>query len=182
MAHSTCENPHECRRTLVMQALVTGGTGFLGRHLVQRLLQEGEAVSVLARTSQAAAQLQDLGVGVVEGDVRRWSSLRQAVQGADVVFHCAGKAEPTGRWVDFLEVNVLGTERVIQAALEHGVRADRPCQLHRYLRPAADGGDHLGRRRLRSEPRRPRLLYPLQNRGRSHRPAGMLSSALPPSR
>jgi nucleoside-diphosphate-sugar epimerase len=105
-----------------MKALVTGGTGILGRHLVQRLLQEGEEVWVLAHTSQAAAHLQDLGVGVVDGDVRRWSSLRQAVQGADVVFHCAGKAEPTGRWVDFLEVNVLGTERVIQAALEHGVR------------------------------------------------------------
>jgi nucleoside-diphosphate-sugar epimerase len=43
------------------------------------------------------------------------------VQGADVVFHCAGKVEPMGRWVGFLEVNVLGTERVIQAALEHGV-------------------------------------------------------------
>jgi 2-alkyl-3-oxoalkanoate reductase len=105
-----------------MKALVTGATGFLGRHLVQRLLQEGEEVWVLARTSQPAALLQGPGVRVVEGDVRRWLSLRQAVQGADVVFHCAGKTEPTGRWVDFLEVNVLGTERVIQAALEHGVR------------------------------------------------------------
>ena len=104
-----------------MKALVTGGTGFLGRRLVQRLLQEGEEVSVLARTSQTAAHLQSLGARVVAGDVRRWSSLRQAVQGMDVIFHCAGKVEPTGRWVDFLEVNVLGTERVIQAALEHGV-------------------------------------------------------------
>jgi 2-alkyl-3-oxoalkanoate reductase len=105
-----------------MKALVTGATGFLGRHLVQRLLQEGEEVWVLARTSQPAAFRQGVGVRVVEGDVRRWASLRQAVHGADVVFHCAGKTEPTGRWVDFLEVNVLGTERVIQAALEHGVR------------------------------------------------------------
>jgi nucleoside-diphosphate-sugar epimerase len=105
-----------------MKALVTGATGFLGRHLVQRLLREGEEVRVLARTSQTAARLQGLGVSVVGGDVRRWSSLRQAVQGADVVFHCAGKVEPTGRWIDFLEVNVLGTERMIQAALEHDVR------------------------------------------------------------
>ncbi len=104
-----------------MKALVTGGTGFLGRHLVQRLLHEGEEVAVLARTSQTAAHLHSLGARAVVGDTRRWSSLRQAVQGVDVVFHCAGKVEPTGRWVDFLEVNVLGTERMIQAALEHGV-------------------------------------------------------------
>jgi 2-alkyl-3-oxoalkanoate reductase len=105
-----------------MKVLVTGGTGFLGRHLVQRLLQEGEEVWVLARASQSVAPLLALGAEAVRGDVRHWTSLRQAVRGTDVVFHCAGKVEPTGRWVDFLEVNVLGTERVIQAALEHGVR------------------------------------------------------------
>jgi nucleoside-diphosphate-sugar epimerase len=61
-------------------------------------------------------------VNHVEGDVRSWPSLRRAVQGIDVIYHCAGKVEAGGRWVDFLEVNVLGTERLIQAALEHGVR------------------------------------------------------------
>jgi uncharacterized protein YbjT (DUF2867 family) len=50
-----------------MKVLVTGGTGFLGRHLVQRLLQEGEEVWVLARTSQTAAPLQGHEVGVVGG-------------------------------------------------------------------------------------------------------------------
>jgi nucleoside-diphosphate-sugar epimerase len=54
--------------------------------------------------------------------MRDWPSLRKAATGKDVIFHCAGKVEPAGRWVDFLEVNVLGTERVIQAALERGVR------------------------------------------------------------
>jgi nucleoside-diphosphate-sugar epimerase len=105
-----------------MKVLVTGGGGFLGRHLVQRLLQEGEEVWILARTYQSVVHLQSLGADLVEGDVRSWTSLRQAVQGKDVVFHCAGKVEPEGRWLDFLEVNVLGTERVIQAAVEHGVR------------------------------------------------------------
>ena len=104
-----------------MKALVTGGTGFLGRYLVQRLLQQGEEVWVLTRASQTGAHLQSLGARVVTGDIRRWSSLRQAVQGMDAIFHCAAKVEPTGRWIDFLEVNVLGTERVIQAAVEHGV-------------------------------------------------------------
>jgi 2-alkyl-3-oxoalkanoate reductase len=105
-----------------MKALVTGGTGFLGRYLVSRLVAEGAQVWVLARTPQSITHLESLGVHPMQGDVRDWSSLRKAATGKDVIFHCAGKVESAGRWVDFLEVNVLGTERVIQAALEHGVR------------------------------------------------------------
>jgi nucleoside-diphosphate-sugar epimerase len=105
-----------------MKALVTGGTGFLGRHLVERLLLEGDDVSVLARNRSSVAGLHGLGARHVEGDVRSWPSLRRAAEGVDVIYHCAGKVEAAGRWVDFLEVNVLGTERLIQAALEHGVR------------------------------------------------------------
>lgn len=105
-----------------MKALVTGGTGFLGRRLVERLVLEADDVSVLARSRRAGAGLHELGAHHVEGDVRSWPSLRRAVQGMDVIYHCAGKVEASGRWVDFLEVNVLGTERLIQAALEHGVR------------------------------------------------------------
>jgi len=105
-----------------MKALVTGGSGFLGRHLVERLVLEGYEVSVLTRIPESVASLRGLGIHPVGGDVRQWSSLRNAVEGKDVVFHCAGKVEPKGRWIDYLEVNVLGTERLIQAAIEHGVR------------------------------------------------------------
>src|SRR5215468_1241594 len=109
-------------RTGSMKALVTGGTGFLGRQLVERLALEGDEVSVLGRGDRAAAGLRGTGARVVPGDLRRWPSLQKAVEGVDVIYHCAGKVEAGGRWVDFLEVNVLGTERLIQAALEHGVR------------------------------------------------------------
>lgn len=105
-----------------MKVLVTGGTGFLGRHLVERLALEGDEVWVLGRSGQSVAEVRGLGVHLVPGDLRQWGSLRKAVEGKDAVFHCAGKVEAGGRWVDFLEVNVLGTERLIQAALEHGVR------------------------------------------------------------
>ena len=105
-----------------MKVLVTGGTGFLGRHLVDRLLLEGDDVSVLARTAPSSRAEGPAGVRVVPGDLLHWPSLRRAVQGVDAIFHCAGKVEASGRWVDFLEANVLGTERLIQAALEHGVR------------------------------------------------------------
>jgi nucleoside-diphosphate-sugar epimerase len=105
-----------------MKVLVTGGTGFLGRHLVERLALEGDEVWVLARGGKSDAELRGLGVHVVAGDVRQWASLRKAVEGMDVIYHCAGKVEAGGRWLDFLEVNVRGTERLIQASLEHGVR------------------------------------------------------------
>ncbi|HEV8441082.1 MAG TPA: NAD(P)-dependent oxidoreductase [Methylomirabilota bacterium] len=105
-----------------MKVLVTGGTGFLGRHLVERLALEGEEVWVLERSGQSVAGLRGLGVRFVPGDVRQWSSLRRAVEDKDVIFHCAGKVASSGRWVDFLEVNVLGTERLIQAAMAAGVR------------------------------------------------------------
>lgn len=104
-----------------MKALVTGGTGFLGRHLVERLTLEGDEVSVLGRAGQSADHFQRLGARLIGGDLRDWQSLRKAVEGKDVIYHCAGKVEAGGRWVDFLEVNVLGTERLIQAALEQGV-------------------------------------------------------------
>ncbi len=105
-----------------MKALITGGTGFLGRHLVERLALEGDEVWVLGRSGQSVADLRGLGVHPVPGDLRHWPSLAKAVEGKDVVFHCAGKVEAAGRWVDFLEVNVLGTERLIQASLAEGVR------------------------------------------------------------
>jgi nucleoside-diphosphate-sugar epimerase len=104
-----------------MKALVTGGSGFLGRHLVERLLLEGDEVRVLARRPERCGDLAAAGARVVPGDVRQWPSLRRAVEGVDVIYHCAGKVESSGRWVDFLEANVLGTERLIQAALEHHV-------------------------------------------------------------
>jgi nucleoside-diphosphate-sugar epimerase len=105
-----------------VRALVTGGTGFLGRHLVERLLLEGDEVAVLARRDAGTEGLKALGARVVEGDVRRWPSLGPALDGVDCVYHAAALVAGAGRWLDFLEINVLGTERLIQAALERGVR------------------------------------------------------------
>jgi nucleoside-diphosphate-sugar epimerase len=104
-----------------MKAFVTGGTGFLGRHLVERLALEGHEVSVLARSDHALPRFEGSSVRLVRGDLRQWPSLRKAVAGQDVIFHCGGKVAASGRWVDFLEVNVLGTERLIQAAIEQRV-------------------------------------------------------------
>lgn len=105
-----------------MTVLVTGGTGFLGRHLVRRLVDDGESVRVLVRPGRDAGTLGP-GVEVVVGDVCNESDCERAVGGCTSVFHLAAL---TGRErrakADFMRVNVGGTANVARAAAAAGAR------------------------------------------------------------
>jgi nucleoside-diphosphate-sugar epimerase len=103
-----------------MHALVTGATGFLGRYIAQQLLASGARVRVLCRREDAA--LASAGAALVQGDLREASQVHAACAGVDVVFHVGGVAGIWGPWRHFYEVNVLGTQAVIQGCLAHGVR------------------------------------------------------------
>ncbi len=105
--------------------LVTGGTGFIGSFVVERLLEEGADVVVFDATPQPA----NLGelvrrVKIVEGDVRDVDAVARAVEGAAGVFHMA--VLPLGPTIAEprlgLEVNVVGTYNVLEAAQKAGVR------------------------------------------------------------
>jgi UDP-glucose 4-epimerase len=74
-----------------VRALVTGGAGFIGSHLVDRLVREGAAVRVLDDLSTGRADNLDTGVRLVEGDVADEDAVRAAVEGVDVVFHLAAQ-------------------------------------------------------------------------------------------
>jgi UDP-glucose 4-epimerase len=74
-----------------VRALVTGGAGFIGSHLVDRLVREGAAVRVLDDLSTGRADNLDTGVRLVEGDVADEDAVRDAVEGVDVVFHLAAQ-------------------------------------------------------------------------------------------
>ena len=102
-----------------MRALVTGGGGFLGRAIVERLLAEGNAVTVLARSDYP--ELTSRGVRCVRGDVADRGAVMEVVGGHDVVFHAAAKAGFWGDRSEFLRTNVTGTESVIAGCLAHGV-------------------------------------------------------------
>ncbi len=102
-----------------MKALVTGGGGFLGSYLVERLIQRGDHVCVLGRHSYP--QLETLGCQCIQGDIRDRSAVTKAVAGVDAVFHVAALAGIWGRWRDFYDINVLGTENVVMACQEHRV-------------------------------------------------------------
>jgi dihydroflavonol-4-reductase len=104
-----------------MDALVTGGTGFIGANLVRELLSAGATVRVLARSSSDRRALAGLPVEVREGDLLDPASLRHAVVGVSRVFHVAADYRLWVRDPPLLyRANVEGTRAVLEAAAEAG--------------------------------------------------------------
>jgi nucleoside-diphosphate-sugar epimerase len=103
-----------------MNALVTGGGGFLGGAIVHRLLARGDRVRSLSRRHYAV--LASLGVEQWQGDVADAVVVDPAVAGRDVVFHVAAKAGVWGPYAEYHRVNVVGTQNVLSACRKHGVR------------------------------------------------------------
>lgn len=104
-------------------ALVTGGTGFLGRAIVERLVGNGEPVRALSRSDASAKVLAELGAEPVRGDVLDLDALASAMRGCDLVYHAAGAnafcvRDPS----PMFEVNVEGSRTVVRAAAQAGVR------------------------------------------------------------
>jgi nucleoside-diphosphate-sugar epimerase len=102
-----------------MQVLVTGGHGFIGRHLVERLLERGESVRVLFRGAGTPSVLAGLEVDVAHGDLRDAAALRRAVAGVDAIYHLAGLTRAVSRATMF-DVNAGGTARLLAAARGSG--------------------------------------------------------------
>jgi len=102
-----------------VKALVTGGTGFVGSHLIDALLRRGDEVSALVRTPARAAGLADRGVRLVTGDLDALEALRQAAEGADVVYHVAGRVAARDD-AEFLQANRQGTVNLLSAARDTG--------------------------------------------------------------
>lgn len=103
-----------------MKALVTGGGGFLGRYVVERLIQRGDSVRVLARGSYP--ELQAMGVETIQGDIEKKDDVLSACRQIDTVFHTAAKVGIFGRYKDFYKTNVIGTRNLIEGALSQGVQ------------------------------------------------------------
>jgi nucleoside-diphosphate-sugar epimerase len=102
-----------------MNALVTGGGGFLGGAIVRRLVVRGDRVSSLARGRHP--ELEALGVEQHQGDVADAVAVRKAAAGCDVVFHVAAKAGVWGPYAEYHRANVAGTENVVAACRARGV-------------------------------------------------------------
>jgi len=103
-------------------AFVTGGSGFVGGRLIERLRADGWDVRALARSDAAAERVRSLGAGPASGDLDDLGALRAGADGVDVVIHCAAKADDWGDPDEFERINVRGTENVLRAAREAGAR------------------------------------------------------------
>jgi len=109
-----------------MRALVTGGAGFIGSNLARALLDGGHEVRVLDNMSTGnPANLTDIDIELVEGDLRSYERVSTAARGVDVIFHQGALPSVPRSIQDPLTsnaVNVEGTLNVILAARDHGVR------------------------------------------------------------
>ena len=101
-----------------MKALVTGGTGFIGSHLVELLLKNGYAVRCLIRRTSDLRWLRSLPVEFVEGDLFDEAALHKAVEGVDYVFHSAGVTKSKTK-EGYFRGNVEGTVNLLSAIGRH---------------------------------------------------------------
>jgi dihydroflavonol-4-reductase len=104
------------------KVLITGGTGFIGSHLVRALLKRDETVRCLVRRSSRLDNLKDLPVEFAYGDLRDRDSLSAAMGDCHTLYHCAADYRLWTKNPDELyESNVQGTRNILQAALDAGV-------------------------------------------------------------
>jgi nucleoside-diphosphate-sugar epimerase len=101
-------------------ALVTGGSGFLGRAIVEKLLQKKLNVRVLCRKNYP--DLVEKGCKIFQGEISDHKLVSEAVKGCDVVFHTAAKAGIEEPYSEYVRINIDGTEAIIKACQEHKIK------------------------------------------------------------
>lgn len=107
-----------------MKALVTGGTGFVGSHLVDILLKKKYAVRCLIRKSSDTKWLNDKPIEFVYGDLFDEHALREAVSGVDYIYHSAGVTKAKKK-EEYYRANATGTKNILEATLKHNQKLKR---------------------------------------------------------
>lgn len=106
-----------------MKTLITGATGFIGSHIARKLTKRGDKVRILLRKTSRTANIEDVDVERVYGDVLDFDSIKEALKGCDSLYHVAGLT--SSRKADYKmmkDINIKGTVNVLSAALESGVK------------------------------------------------------------
>lgn len=98
-----------------MRCLVTGATGLLGSHIVEKLRAAGHDVRAVVRPGSDTSWLVTQNVELCRGDVTDAESVRRAARGVDCVFHAAARVGDWGPWSEFVDITINGTRNVIDA-------------------------------------------------------------------
>jgi nucleoside-diphosphate-sugar epimerase len=142
------------------KSLVTGGTGFIGSHLLEALLERGEGVRCLVRERSPRDWIQGLDVELILGDCTDFSSLVPAVKGVDRIYHLAAVTKATDSDA-FYRVNTRGTQNLIRACLEANPDVQRVVYLSSLAAVGPCQGENLA---IETDP-----CWPVSHYGRSKR-------------
>ena len=148
----------------LMRALVTGASGFIGSNLVERLVECGDDVRCLVRSTSNTSRLRPLGARLVEGDVRDIESIGRALNDADIVYHLAGLTMA-------FDARDLARQRGRVQERGHGLRLrETPPVVVSVSSLSAAGPSAPDRPRVESDPPRP-----VSNYGRTKRAAEIVA-------
>jgi nucleoside-diphosphate-sugar epimerase len=103
-------------------AFVTGGSGFIGGRLIERLRADGYSVRALARSTAAAERVTARGAEPVQGELADVAAMRAGAEGCELAFHAAATLGDWGKREDFERGNVDGTRNALRACADAGVR------------------------------------------------------------
>ena len=102
--------------------LVTGATGFLGKYVVEELVEHGYQVRAFGRNSKVGRSLENSSVSFFQGDLTKADDVLEACKGMDLVVHAGALSTVWGPWEDFYQANVLGTKHVLEACRQAGIQ------------------------------------------------------------
>ena len=102
--------------------LVTGATGFLGKYVVDELVEHGYQVRTFGRNSKVGRSLENPSVSFFQGDLTKADDVLEACKGMDLVVHAGALSTVWGPWEDFYQANVLGTKYVLEACRQTGTQ------------------------------------------------------------
>ena len=102
--------------------LVTGATGFLGKYVVDELVEHGYQVRAFGRNSKVGRSLENSSVSFFQGDLTKADDVLEACKGMDLVVHAGALSTVWGPWEDFYQANVLGTKYVLEACRQIGIK------------------------------------------------------------